>query len=143
MSSPTTAAGTEVARGRPDAARLLAAANQSTKVAGSKTTETSEKVEKLATSERSPIAARRPPTDSGVPRPGCHEGEQVWRGVHQGEGDVAGKLGGYLRGLTVEDSHAAEAYRGDDTSDGTDYGRTGAAFRLCCIVGYNSNPSSC
>ena len=61
MSRPTAAAGTEVTSGRPDAAMLLPAANQSTNVAGRRTMVTSDRVEKLARNERRPRAARRPP----------------------------------------------------------------------------------
>ena len=65
MSRPTTAAGKEVARGRPEAARLLTEANQRMNVAGSRTTVTSDRVEKLARNERRPRAARRPPRTPG------------------------------------------------------------------------------
>ncbi len=61
MSRPTTAAGRAVVRRRVEAAKLLSAANHSTNVAGSRARVTSERSDKLASSERTPTATRRPP----------------------------------------------------------------------------------
>ena len=66
MSSPTSAVGAPVASFRSAAVRLLTAANQITKVAGSSATVTSENDEKLAANDSTPTASSRPPRTPGA-----------------------------------------------------------------------------
>ena len=63
---PAIAARRVVASGRTEAVRLLAAANQITKVAGRRTMVTPAKDEKLTRNESMPNAARRPPRTPGL-----------------------------------------------------------------------------